>query len=185
MTIFYKLTNHLKVWLQRQLDSHVHFYMLWYCTSCSFWKIPLYTHGKLRVKGAKQRVSVLIENNTDPLKGSQGPTAEKPLPLCDTCVPARSEGQRNIFISVSKRLAVTGTRLTPNDCLMNPMATGTRLTLNDCLMNQWNGNNLLTLQGGGWGVGKTGGEGERGGGRGQISPIWLTVYYFRRSAESE
>ena len=47
---------------------------------------------------------------------------------------------------------------------------------------------MLALQGVGDGVGRGWGreEGkEKGGARGQISPIWSTVYYFRHSVESE
>lgn len=138
---------------------------------------------KIESKRGKQS-QCPYENNTDPLKGSQGPQLRNPCPCVTHVFLHGVRVREHLHLCVQAPCTATGTRLTLNDCLMNPMATGTRLALNDCLMNQWNGNNLLTLQGGGWGGGEDR-RGRRGGGRGQISPIWLTVYYFRRSAESE
>ena len=126
---------------------------------------------KIESKRGKQS-QYSYENNTDPLKGSQGPQLRNPC----TCVThvfldgVRTREHLHLYVQAP--------------CTV----TGTRLTLNNYLMNQWNGNDLLALQGVGDGVGRGWGreEGkEKGGARGQISPIWSTVYYFRHSVESE
>lgn len=123
---------------------------------------------KIESKRGKQS-QYSYENNTDPLKGPQGPQ------LRDSCTSATHVFLRGKRTRERLHLSVQA------PCT----ATGTRLTLNDYLMNQWNGNNLLALQGGGWRGGEERRERREEGGRGQIAPIWLTVYYCRLSVESE
>ena len=149
MTVFYKLTHNLKVWLQRQLEFSCPFLYAVISHIMQLLENSIVHTWKIESKRGKQS-QYSYENNTDPLKASQGPQLRNPCTCVTHVFLHRVRTREHLHLYVQAPCTVTGTRL----------------TLNDYLMNQWNGNDLLALQGGGRGgegVGKRGGEGERRG----------------------